>query len=99
MSTKRSFWEDLEDVIRNVPTNEKPFIEGDLNSHVILKKGLSRCMKASGMGTNHEVKDILNFAVVYDLSITNTFFRKSQSHFPYLDCKVIPEDCAWHNIR
>jgi hypothetical protein len=31
MSTKRSFWEDLEDIVRSVPTNEKLFIRGDLN--------------------------------------------------------------------
>ena len=32
-SEKRKFWEDLDDLVRAVPTNEKLFI-GDLNGHV-----------------------------------------------------------------
>jgi exonuclease III len=30
MSANRQFWEDLEDVVRSVPSNEKLFIGGDL---------------------------------------------------------------------
>jgi hypothetical protein len=30
-SAKRQFWEDLEDVVGSVPTNEKLFTGGDLN--------------------------------------------------------------------
>uniref|UniRef100_A0A8I6WSC6 Endonuclease/exonuclease/phosphatase domain-containing protein n=1 Tax=Hordeum vulgare subsp. vulgare TaxID=112509 RepID=A0A8I6WSC6_HORVV len=33
-STKREFWEGLEDLVRRVPIGEKLFIGGDLNGHV-----------------------------------------------------------------
>ncbi|KAG8050552.1 hypothetical protein GUJ93_ZPchr0009g949 [Zizania palustris] len=33
-SEKRKFWEDLDSMVRAVPTNEKLFIGGDLNGHV-----------------------------------------------------------------
>jgi hypothetical protein len=31
---KRQFWEDLEDMVRGVPSSEKLFIGGNLNGHV-----------------------------------------------------------------
>jgi exonuclease III len=31
---KRRFWEDLEDMVREISSSEKFFIEGDLNGHV-----------------------------------------------------------------
>jgi hypothetical protein len=38
---KRRFWEDLEDMVRGVPSSEKVFIRGDLNGHVgIVREGL-----------------------------------------------------------
>ena len=33
-SAKRLFWEDLDRLVRVVPSSEKLFIEGDLNGHV-----------------------------------------------------------------
>jgi hypothetical protein len=40
---KRRFWEDLEDMVRGVHSNEKIFIGGDLNGHVgIVRGGLER---------------------------------------------------------
>jgi hypothetical protein len=33
-SEKRKFWEDLDGMVRAVPTNEKLSIGGDLNDHV-----------------------------------------------------------------
>ena len=33
-SAKRQFWEDLDGLIRVVPSSEKFFIGGDLNGHV-----------------------------------------------------------------
>jgi hypothetical protein len=82
MSAKRQFWEKLEDVIRSVPINKKLFIRGDLNGHVgttnIEFEGVHG---GFGFGDrNQEGKDILDFAVAYDLLVANTFFRKSQSN-------------------
>jgi hypothetical protein len=33
-NVKRRFWEDIEDMVRGVPSSEKLFIEGYLNGHV-----------------------------------------------------------------
>jgi len=33
-SEKSKFWEDLDGMVRAIPTNEKLFIGGDLNGHV-----------------------------------------------------------------
>ena len=32
--TKRLFWEDLDEVIQNIPQTEKLFIGGDFNGHI-----------------------------------------------------------------
>ena len=82
MSAKRLFWEDLEDVVRSVPTDEKLFIGGDLNGHVgTTNIGFEGVHGGFGYGDrNQEGKDILDFAVAYDLLVANTFFRKRQSH-------------------
>ena len=82
MSAKRHFWEDLEDVVRSVPTDEKLFIGGDLNGHVgTTNIGFEEVHGGFGYDDqNQEVKDILDFSVTYDLLVANTFFRKRQSH-------------------
>jgi hypothetical protein len=36
---KRRFWEDLEDMVRGVPSSEKLFIGGYLNGHVGTVRG------------------------------------------------------------
>ena len=47
-SAKRQFWEDLDGLIRAVPSSEKFFIGGDLNGHV--QAQVSRqFMEVSGM--------------------------------------------------
>jgi exonuclease III len=49
---KRRFWEDLEDMIREVPSSEKLFIGGDLNGHVGTVRG--------GFERVHRVLDMAN---------------------------------------
>jgi exonuclease III len=46
----RRFWEDLEDMVRGVPSSEKLFIGGDLNGHVGTGRGgLRRYMRVLDM--------------------------------------------------
>ena len=33
-SNKRQFWEDLDEIVQDIPIREKLFIGGDLNGHV-----------------------------------------------------------------
>ena len=66
-SAKRQFWEDLDVLIRAVPSSEKLFIEGDLNGHV---GTASVCFEAvhGGFGygsRNQEGEEVLNFAVAF----------------------------------
>jgi hypothetical protein len=78
----RRFWEDLEDMVREVPSSEKFFIGGDLNDHVgTVRGGFERIHGGFGYGEqNQEREDILNFAIAYVLMVANTFFRKKKSH-------------------
>ena len=81
-SAKRQFCEDLDGLIRVVPSSEKFFIGGDLNGHV---GTTSACFEAvhEGFGygsRNQEGEEVLDFAVAFDLMIANTFFRKRESH-------------------
>jgi hypothetical protein len=79
---KRRFWEDLEDMVRGVPSSEKLFSGGDLNGHVgTFRGGFERVHGGFRYGEqNQEGEDILNFAIAYDLMVANTFFRKKKSH-------------------
>ncbi|AQK42962.1 hypothetical protein ZEAMMB73_Zm00001d025104 [Zea mays] len=69
-------------MVRAVPTNEKLFIDGDLNGHVgSTNVGYELAHGGFGYGSrNQEGEDILDFAVAYNLVIANTFFRKRDSH-------------------
>jgi hypothetical protein len=81
-SEKRKFWEDLDVMVRMVPTNEKLFIGGDLNGHVgSTNVGYELAHGGFGYGSrNQEGEDILDFVVAYNLVIANTFFKKRHSH-------------------
>ena len=79
-SAKRQFWEDLDGLIRAVPSSEKLFIGGDVNGHV---GTTSVCFEAvhGGFGygsRNQEGEEVLDFTVAFDLMIANTFFRKER---------------------
>jgi hypothetical protein len=81
-STKREFWEGLEDLVRRVPTGEKLFIGGDLNGHVgTSNTGFEGVHGGFGYGIrNQEGEDVLSFALAYDMVVANTLFRKRESH-------------------
>ena len=79
-SAKRQFWEDLNGLIRAVPSSEKLFIEGDLNGHVGTTSAGSEAVHGGfGYGSrNQEGEEVLDFAVAFELMIANTFFRKER---------------------
>ncbi|KAK1669375.1 hypothetical protein QYE76_057534 [Lolium multiflorum] len=81
-STKREFWEGLEDLVRRVPIGEKLFIGGGLNGHVgTSNTGFERVHGGFGYGIrNQEGEDVLSFALAYDMVVANTLFRKRESH-------------------
>ena len=81
-SAKRQFWEDLDGMVRAIPSSEKLFIGGDLNGHVgTTSAGFEAVHGGFGYGSrNQEGEEVLDFAVAFDLMIANTFFRKKESH-------------------
>uniref|UniRef100_A0A8I6YAQ5 Reverse transcriptase domain-containing protein n=1 Tax=Hordeum vulgare subsp. vulgare TaxID=112509 RepID=A0A8I6YAQ5_HORVV len=81
-STKREFWEGLEDLVRRVPIGEKLFIGGDLNGHVgTSNTSFERVHGGFGYGIrNQEGEDVLSFALAYDMVVANTLSRKRESH-------------------
>ena len=81
-STKREFWEGLEDMVRSVPIGEKLFIGGDLNGHVgTSNTGFEGVHGGFGYGSrNQEGEDVLSFALAYDMIVANTLFKKRESH-------------------
>ncbi|XP_061365228.1 uncharacterized protein LOC133308602 [Gastrolobium bilobum] len=62
---KSQFWEDLEEVLRGIPREEKNFLGGDLNDHVGIRNGsFDRIHGGFGYGTRNETgEDILNVAL------------------------------------
>ncbi|KAJ7959944.1 Retrovirus-related Pol polyprotein LINE-1 [Quillaja saponaria] len=81
-STKKAFWEDLEEIVQGVPLGEKLFIGADLNGHVgSTNEGFERVHGGYGYGVKNEGgESILDFTVAYDLILANTFFKKRESH-------------------
>jgi hypothetical protein len=81
-SIKRQFWEQLDALISSVPISEKLFIGEDLNGHVgSTRVGFDGVHEGFGYGSrNQEREGILNFALAYELFVTNTLFRKRVSH-------------------
>ena len=81
-SDKRQFWEDLDGMVRAIPSTEKLFIGGDLNGHVgATNAGFEAAHGGFGYGSrNQEGEEVLDFAIAFDLMVANTFFRKRQSH-------------------
>ncbi|KAJ7942760.1 Retrovirus-related Pol polyprotein LINE-1 [Quillaja saponaria] len=77
-STKKAFWEDLEEIIQGVPLGEKLFIGADLNGHVgSTNEGFELVHGGYGYGVKNEGgESILDFAVAYDLILANTQARK-----------------------
>ena len=76
------FWEDLDRLVRAVPSSEKLFIGGDLNGHVGTSSvGFETAHGGFGyVSRNWEGEEVLDFAIAFDLMVANTFFRKRQSH-------------------
>jgi hypothetical protein len=81
-SVKMRFWEELDALVSSVLISENHFIGGDLNGHVgSIRVGFDGVHEGFGYGSrNQEGEGILNFALVYDLIVANTLFRKKVSH-------------------
>jgi exonuclease III len=75
-SVKMQFWGELDALVSSVPISEKLFIGGDLNGHIgSTRVDFDGVHGGFGYGSrNQEREGILNFALPYDLIISNTLF-------------------------
>ena len=76
--TLRGFFEELEEVMKSVPQTEKVFLGGNLNGQIGTQAdGYDMMHGCFGYGERtSEGVTILNFAIAFDLTIVNTFFKK-----------------------
>ncbi|XP_070054301.1 uncharacterized protein [Nicotiana tomentosiformis] len=79
---KRSFWEDLDEMVRGIPHTEKFFIGGDFNCHIgATSGGYDDVHGGFGFGDrNGGGTSLLDFARAFDLVITNSSFSKKMEH-------------------
>jgi hypothetical protein len=80
--TKEQFWEQMDDVVQEIPCGEKLFIGGDFNGHVgVQRQGYEKVHGGFGFGDlNEGGRRILNFAVTADLIVGNTLYKKREEH-------------------
>ncbi|XP_016540999.2 craniofacial development protein 2-like [Capsicum annuum] len=75
---KIRFWEDLDEVVRGMPSSEKIVIAGDFNGHIgTLQGGFSNVHGGFGFGErNEEGAALLDFARSFGLVVVNLSFSK-----------------------
>ena len=73
-SSKRLFWEDLDEIVQNIPIREKLFISGDLNGYVGTSRyGFDSIYGGFDFGKRNEPgNSILDFALSSNLILANT---------------------------
>ena len=85
MSSKRQFWENLDEKVQGIPIRKKLFISGALNRHIRTSRyGFDSAHGGFDFEKRNEPgNSILDFALLYDLILANTWFRKrvSLDHF------------------
>ncbi|GKA72706.1 tyrosyl-DNA phosphodiesterase 1, partial [Tanacetum coccineum] len=79
---KKKFWDDLDEIVRECPTDQHLFIGGDLNGHIgFVADGYAGEHGGFGFGArNEEGRAILEFATAHDLVVANSFFKKREAH-------------------
>lgn len=79
---KAEFYEKLEEVLENIPSNELILIGADFNAHVgKVADGYEQCHGGFGYGTRNDPgEQLLTLANAYNLKLANTYFRKKDEH-------------------
>ncbi|XP_070044550.1 uncharacterized protein LOC107818936 [Nicotiana tabacum] len=78
----KQFWEDLDEMVRNITHTEKLFIGGDFNGHIGASAGgYDDVHGRFGFGDRNEGgNSLLDFARAFDLVIANLGFPKMEEH-------------------
>ena len=80
--TKVQFWEQMDELIQEIPASEKIYIGGDFNGHVGEDRlGYEMVHGGYGIGNRNDLgESILDFAMAYGLVLVNTYFKKRFKH-------------------
>ncbi|GMP99093.1 hypothetical protein CsSME_00046713 [Camellia sinensis var. sinensis] len=80
--TKRDFWEQMDEILQEIPIKENLVIGGDFNGHVGIDK-LGYEMVHGGYSftnKNEAGESILDFTLASDLVVANTMYKKMEEH-------------------
>nr|GEY37915.1 hypothetical protein [Tanacetum cinerariifolium] len=77
-----SFWDALDELVRECPSDQRQIIGGDLNGHIgAAADGYAGVHGGFGYGArNEEGRTILEFATAHDLVVANSFFKESDAY-------------------
>ncbi|GJT06547.1 craniofacial development protein 2 [Tanacetum coccineum] len=79
---KKTFWDSLDKVVGEFPTDQRLILGGDLNGHIgATTEGYAGVHGGFGYGVrNEEGRVILDFATAHDLGVVNSYLKKRGHH-------------------
>ncbi|KAI5099069.1 hypothetical protein C0J45_11208, partial [Silurus meridionalis] len=79
---KEKFWSELDEVVEDVPRNERLVIGADFNGHVGEgNRGDEEEMSRYGLKErNVEEQMVVDFAKRMEMAVVNTYFKKKEEH-------------------
>ena len=79
---KCEFWDNLGDLMRTIPEDEKVFLGGDFNGHIGRDADNFNLVHGGfGLGARNESgENLLEFFLAKSLVIANSIFRKKDEH-------------------
>ncbi|GJT36229.1 retrovirus-related pol polyprotein LINE-1 [Tanacetum coccineum] len=79
---KKAFWDSLDKVVKEFPTDQRLIVGGGLNGHTgATTEGYAGVYGGFGYGVrNEEGRAILDFAIAHDLVVVNLHFKKRDHH-------------------
>ena len=79
---KCEFWDNLGDLMRTIPEDEKVFLGRDFNGYIGRDAGnYNSVHRGFALGTRNENREnLLEFALAKELVIANSIFRKKDEH-------------------
>ncbi|GMP25038.1 hypothetical protein CsSME_00002089 [Camellia sinensis var. sinensis] len=99
--TKRDFWEQMDEILQEIPVGENLVIGGDFNGHVgIDKVGYERVHGGYGFGDRNEAGErILDFALASDLVVANTMYKKRKEHLITFKSGLVKSQIDYFLVR
>ncbi|CAL5375401.1 unnamed protein product [Camellia sinensis] len=99
--TKKDFWEQMDEILQEIPVGENLVIGGDFNGHVgIDKVGYERVHGGYGFGDRNEAGErILDFALASDLVVANTMYKKRKEHLITFKSGLVKSQIDYFLVR